>query len=886
MNRWISQNKNKLCYILAFLLPIGLMVILSLMFGFYPFGRLSVLVADLRYQFVDYYGYLKNVFFGDDTYFYTFSKTFGGDMAGFASYYLNNPFVFLLLFVPNDMLPAGVLLMIILLIGLSGLNFNLLINKVYGNRWASLIFSTAYSFMGFYMAYIGFTIYFFNIMLFPLVMLGLYNIIKTGKKSYLYIFTLFLSIFSNYYVGYMTCIFSLLFFIYMILVNTPSFKLKELRQYGKAFLIYAGSSLLAVGLSAFSLCSVVFSLQGQKGNQFSFSKLKLFNFNLAEVFSGLYSTAFHGNISDGLPIIYSSVIAVVFLFLFFMNRNIHRKEKAASILILAIMLLSFWSDFFNVVWHGFSTPIGFPYRNSFMFSFLLLFIAYKDFICIRQGLRIRHGFICLTIFLIYSAYLLFFIDSDYVGRRQIVITGAVFVLTLAGVYAFNYKKEYAVPIIAGLFMLQAGDLLCNGYFSIDTYFADKSEEAAASDSIDSYADFVDETTKIIDYIEEKDTGLYRIDKLYRRTHNDAMLIGYNGLSHFSSTETDKVKRFMGLMGFRDNGNWAFYGEGSTTFADCFMGLKYMLSQYDETGKPYEKIASYQNKFVYQNPYALGLAFGTTKAIKEIPSLEGMEDLKEQNPDFNHFEFQNEIADSFSNQTYEIYRQIQIQDKDIELVNVKEDITETGKSYEKIEKDKEAYIEYRFTADSNDFIFMYFNAPGVQDTTIIINGLEKPSYFSPYSWSVREVGYYNPGEIVTVRMYLDQDQIEIQRHDFYYEDTEELARWYQDASKSVSSINKESSSHLTGTVQMADDAELLVFSIPYEKDWTVKIDGKKVKTEEVLKCLLAAEITPGTHTIEMRYVPRGFLIGLPISVISFMVLMVLLINENKKKMAGK
>lgn len=886
MNRWISQNKNKLCYILAFLLPVGLMILLSLTFGFYPFGRRSVLVADLRYQFVDYYGYLKNVFFGDDTYFYTFSKTFGGDMAGFASYYLNNPFLFLLLFVPNNMLPAGVLLMIILLIGLSGLNFNLLISKVYGNRWASLIFSTAYAFMGFFMAYIGFTIYFFNIMLFPLVMLGLYNLIKTGKKSYLYIITLFLSIFSNYYVGYMTCIFSVLFFVYTVIVNTLSFKLKELKQYGKTFLIFTGSSLLAAGLSAFSLYSVLFSLQGQKGSHFSFSKLKLFNFNIGEVFSGLYSTSFHGNISDGLPIIYSSVIAVVFLLLFFMNKSIHRKEKLASAGILIIMLFSFWSEFVNVIWHGFSTPIGFPYRNSFMFSFLLLFIAYKGFICIRQGLKIRHGFICLTLFLFYSAYLLFFIDSDYVGRRQIIITGAVFVLTLAGVYAFNYKREYAVPVIAGLFMLQTGDLLCNGYFSIDTYFADKSEEAAVSDSIDSYADFVDETTTIIDYIKKKDTGLYRIDKLYRRTHNDAMLIGYNGLSHFSSTETDKAKRFMGLMGFRDNGNWAFYGDGSTAFADCFMGLKYLLSQYDETAKPYEKMAAYQGKYVYQNPYALGLAFGTTEAIKSLPSLEKMGDLEKPDPKFDHFEFQNELADSFSNQTYEIYRQIQIQDKDIELVNVKESTNETGKSYEKIEKEKEAYIEYQFTADSSDFIFMYFNAPTVQDTTIVINGLEKPSYFSRYGWSVREVGHYNPGETVSIRMYLDQDQIELQSYQFYYEDTKELAGWYQDASRTVSSINKVSSSHLTGTVQMAEDAELLVFSIPYETDWTVKLDGKKVKTEEVLDCLLAVETTPGTHTIEMRYVPKGFLVGLPVSVISFIVLMMLFINENKRKKTGK
>ena len=84
------SRKRIVCYLLAFFIPVFMMLVLSMIYGFYPFGKTSVLVADMRYQFVDYYGYLKSIFFGNNDFAYTFSKTFGGDMLGFSSYYLNS----------------------------------------------------------------------------------------------------------------------------------------------------------------------------------------------------------------------------------------------------------------------------------------------------------------------------------------------------------------------------------------------------------------------------------------------------------------------------------------------------------------------------------------------------------------------------------------------------------------------------------------------------------------------------------------------------------------------------------------------------------------------------------------------------------------------------
>ena len=155
MEKFKEFEKNTLITLLAFIIPALIMLLIFIIGNFAPFGNVSVLVADMRYQFVDYIGYMKSVFFGNNDMFYTFSKTFGGDMMGFASYYLFNPFFLILLPFPNDMLPVGIVIMLIITSGFMGLNFHLMLRAIWGNRFSSVIFSTAYAMMGFNMAYIN-----------------------------------------------------------------------------------------------------------------------------------------------------------------------------------------------------------------------------------------------------------------------------------------------------------------------------------------------------------------------------------------------------------------------------------------------------------------------------------------------------------------------------------------------------------------------------------------------------------------------------------------------------------------------------------------------------------------------------------------------------------
>jgi uncharacterized membrane protein YfhO len=864
MKTIMYKNRKIICPILAFIIPIAIMLAVSIASGFYPFGKYSILMADMRYQFVDYFGYMKQIFFSDDTYFYSFSKTFGGDMAGLAAYYCNTPFLIFLLFVPNDLLPGGILIMMTVMLGFIGLSFNIFLTEIYGSRYTTLIFSTAYAFMGYLMGYFNCTQYFFNIMMLPLVMLGVYRIVKNERISILYITAQALSIFSSYYIGYMICIFSICFFIYIYFtINNEIKGIRDIRTHLKSVYIYIGTSVVGVFLSAVSLFCAVISLRGQSSRKHIPLSLKG-NFNITEVFSGLYSTAFHGNVSDGLPLIYSGTIALVFIILFYLNKSVTKKEKIISGLVFVFLILGFYVDILNVMWHGFSYPIGFPYRNSFLFSFFVLFLSYKVFINIRK-IRLTELLTVLCIYVIYSIYMCV-IYNENAGIREVIITGVYLIITFALICMYNNKDKLIYYIMPAFMVLAVIDAAYNAYVSLNAYFPDKEEDSSIT--IEAFRDFVDETSAIVDHINKEDNSFYRIEKLYRRSNNDAMLIGYNGLSHFSSCETQQAMNFLGSLGFRDNGNWAFYGEGSTTFADCFMGMKYMLSQYDETPKPYEKYFSYNDKTVFYNPYALPLCF----------TME--QDAQNLTPDgYDHFSYQNAIARSMGYKDKEIYTKV-------ENVNISlHNLTEEGDTYTVTDDSLDAYIEYSFDNLRDDFIYMFFDADDLQDTHIVVNGLEKQPYFTTYGWSIRELGHYPVGEHVELRLYADQDKITVKNYEFYYEDKAALSDWFDTVTADKCEINKITSSHLTGKVNtntVAADNKLLVFSFPYEEEWKVLIDGNRTDVKKALNGLLAVDISAGEHDIELEYTPKGMIIGVPVSMFFIIVLLILIIKKKNRE----
>jgi hypothetical protein len=57
---------------------------------------------------------------------------------------------------------------------------------------------------------------------------------------------------------------------------------------------------------------------------------------------------------------------------------------------------------------------------------------------------------------------------------------------------------------------------------------------------------------------------------------------------------------------------------------------------------------------------------------------------------------------------------------------------------------------------------------------------------------------------------------------------------------------------------------MMTSVPWEPGWSVWIDGKKVKDEDVLnvaKAMIGVRLPTGEHTVRMKYTPPGLKTGL-------------------------
>lgn len=905
------DKTQKKIYILSFIIPFLLFVLFAVILGLFPFGDKTALFSDNENQFVSFYTFFKNNLLSGDNYFYTFSKNLGGDMTGFFAYYLQNPFLFLLIFAKNENIPAILYYVEALELSLAGLTFQIFLSRAKTDdntecvslRYVSLAFSTAYSLMGYVVGYFTLQIYFCDIILLPLVILGLYMIFEQKYRagSLVYIISLTLSIITNYYIGYMVCIFSLLFALYFLAMSLPipfrsdtvsvlntgnvsrqnqrdkpvsdicpgicdKTDIKELVTTIKVFVL---SSVSAVFLSLFTLLPTLFSLRGAKeapgAHTFEFFR----TYRVFDSFTEFFTASYDGNVSNvGFPKMYIGIIPLFFVLCFFLNKKIKITERLCTFIFVAVMILSLNIHTFNIIWHGFNEPVGFGYRFTFLLSFLLLFIAYKGFISSANKKTIAAGFAIILAFALYAVFFNRFTQPVMFVALDVVL---VFLTTVIFCVANKKVRDYAANIIIFICIFE---ISVNAVHSLKINLNDAS---ALSD----YKSQYERIYNLVEKIKQSDDGFYRTEKDFMYNMQDAMTFDYNGLSHNSSCETESVKKFMGNLGFRNQGIWAFYNQGSTAFADIFLGVKYLISRFDTTDKPYDTKFNIGSDYVFENKHALPPAFFADG--KKLGNV----DTETQ----NLFEIQNEIEKCFYFDE-DIYEPSQIKNIDYHNLSLKE-----GKEneYEKIDKNEPAYIEFTVRIkNDNSNLYFYFDAKEKQGGIhVYVNDFDFDDYFTDWRFNIERAGKFKKDDEVSIKLKLDgTDTLLLDDYYLYEEKLDTLIKWSENADalglKNIA-LNKISGSHLNGKITLPVDEAMdndVILSIPYDESWHVSINGRKVDTYKTLDTLLALDLSPfyeesdfAGATINMYYVPKGIITGSAISMLTLITL--ILVYKDKK-----
>lgn len=108
---------------------------------------------------------------------------------------------------------------------------------------------------------------------------------------------------------------------------------------------------------------------------------------------------------------------------------------------------------------------------------------------------------------------------------------------------------------------------------------------------------------------------------------------------------------------------------------------------------------------------------------------------------------------------------------------------------------------------------------------------------------------------------------------------EFLDFYQEASNALRQnhlqITSFNNNHFTGTIQV-DEPSLLFLSIPFDRGWTVEIDGKRRPLLRAHFGFSAIQLQPGEKTVNISYFPPMKKTGAVISVISLLLFITLLI----------
>lgn len=236
----MKSKKGTLYSIFAFVLPAALLTVVLTVNGIYPFGEKSILIYDLRSQYVDFFASLKN----GGNFFYTFERAFGGDCFSLTAYYLMSPFNIIIMLPWNDIVSA-ITVIYYLKVMTAGLTFSIYLRRTrlfaLDIRFTPLL-AAVYTFCGFAVMYAQNIMWLDALWLLPLIAWTIEILVSEGRQKW-FIIAIAAAMIINFYMGFIIAAFS---FVYMLFLQLTI----EHDGRGRTFLRYITAAFTGLSLSS------------------------------------------------------------------------------------------------------------------------------------------------------------------------------------------------------------------------------------------------------------------------------------------------------------------------------------------------------------------------------------------------------------------------------------------------------------------------------------------------------------------------------------------------------------------------------------------------------------------------------------------------------------
>lgn len=732
--------------------------------------------------------------------FYSWGAGLGFNFFGTLTYYCLSPLNLLALFANSQNYHVFITIMTYLRFALLGCSMCFYLSHKSIKPIRIVLFSVIYALMGYTSTYYYNYIWIDSIIMLPLVIHGLDELIR-GKSPTFYIVSLVITIFINYYIGYMICIFCLIWFLYN-LVN-----LQNRKQIIKVFLT---SSILSGLACAIVIVPSFFSLMTGKATLFEKIDYLGFSNNASTFFYTLLPGSYQaGNQIDGPALIYTSILVLVLCIFYFFNRRFSKKQKIATFLVILLYYLSFSINFLNYAWQFFQKPIWWQSRFSFTFSFFLITVASRTLENIdKTDFNVKHRILFAT-FLILGVLTGAYIKLTAMNKVEVYtyIYLAFSIILIIEMFALVDKRSFFVMVT--IFTLVEVSL--NAYNSFKNNYRYK--------SYSDYAYIREEVPNMLEHLNEMNDNFYRMEFIDDYTSDDGLYFGFNGLNYFNSVRNIKVIEFLDKLGIKVYDKCHVQLDDFDPILLSLLNIKYL---YGDAIDYYKEI---DNNF-FEHPHPLGLGFASKSDIVDVELKDESEYINRQN-----------IVEAMTGLDLDIYEFI-----------------DRGK----FSKDTDdIYTIYTYTFESKA---KYLALPQFSGTITIDNYTEpfknKPIEIpsgSKVSITYKIAGQVDEIDVCAVLLNIDNYNLQM-----------------NSLEGNIMFSKTNSNRHiLEGRITIPNGYDYLYTSIEYEEGMIIYVDGKEVEPDVILGALIGVSLEEGEHEIVIDYIPKGFLSGGIISVLSLL-----------------
>ncbi len=832
---YLGENMKKYRnYLIAFIIP-TLIVLLSLLLNkYYPFGDKVLLMLDGYNQYPGFLSNFKEIILHNGSLFYSFKGITGFNLYASNVYYSLNLTNLLFLFFKNNHIVDFYTFIIIFKIGLCSLTMQTFLNYLNKAKY-NIIFSICYALTAYNILYYLNYMWFDSIIMLPLVILGIEKIFK--EKNYIYYtISLTLTIIFNFYIGYMICIFSFLYFIYKWLIN---------KENKKVFFKYLFYSLLSGLIASLFLIPIILELFNGKGEIFSNVNYFIFDLDFINIFYKLtLGSLLNGDLEYGTPNVYASIFIYVSVIMYFFNKNIKTKDKVISFTLLLIFLLSVSFNLFDYFWQMLQMPIYYPVRYAFIFDFYLIYLAYENYKNYEK-LSLKKLLIIFGIIIILSS-IGFVTSGNLIDKinipAKLIYLGISFLFIIY--YLFILNNDFFKKFICALVIIE---------LTLNTFVTFRN-----NGNVNDIQTFNANYTMNYNII--KNLNLDNFNKVSfedKTIKNNGLLLNYNDLNYFSSVRNNKsfkaLNKIFGILTV-DGCNLNYYYNNPIT--NAILNIKYYITS--KNLNYYELIRNYDNYSIYENKDISGIGFIVNK---EISNFKNEEDY------INNI---NNFVKLINNNDKDILKDIEPTDKNVNCS--KNNCIINGYI---------AYIKYEYTPSTDEILFVQNDFPiGVDKSSYNLKiNEELIDYDSRYPIKVKKKDkielIINPGE---------------DYKDYYYHLYGVDFNIYKEF---ISNIQKEkleiieykNASNFTGKITLENDG-LLFTTISNDKGWKVFVDDEEYKITPIFDGFIGLNLNKGEHTIRFQYTPPGFYLGLLVSSISIIVFGLSIYLDKKKKLGSK